>query len=291
MIQLSPSGDRVISSHSWAAEGFRPYPHVSLQELPWAARTVLSGDVICFARIDDLPPEAAKDKEFLCQHGPKSNMTIPLSTGGKVIGAVGFGALRAEREWPALMVEKLSLVAEGFANAIARKRAGEDLRAAYSASTTSELKQQNWSGKTSAFGKKSKLEQVHHEVVEGGSEAIRRILKSAEQVAKTDATVLMLGATGTGKELIARAIHAYSNRRNRPMVKVNCAALPATLIESELFGRERGAYTGALTREIGRFELANESTIFLDEIGELPLELQWPNCSELLQGEGEFTKG
>jgi transcriptional regulator with GAF, ATPase, and Fis domain len=95
-----------------------------------------------------------------------------------------------------------------------------------------------------------------------------------DQVAPTPATVLLLGETGTGKEVIAEVIHDRSPRRHRRMVRVSCAALPAPLIESELFGRERGAYTGALTREIGRFEAAHESTLFLDEIGDLPLELQ-----------------
>ena len=132
-----------------------------------------------------------------------------------------------------------------------------------------------------------KLEHHHHEVI-GDSEGIRRVLKKAEQVATTDSTVLLLGETGTGKELIARTIHEMSRRQGRIMVKVNCAALPASLVESELFGREKGAFTGALTREIGRFELANGSTILLDEIAELPLELQ----SKLLRvlQEGEFER-
>jgi PAS domain S-box-containing protein len=132
-----------------------------------------------------------------------------------------------------------------------------------------------------------KVERSHQEVV-GQSQAIRRVLMNAEQVALTNSTVLLLGETGTGKELIARAIHRNSKRRDRLMVKVNCAALPATLVENELFGREKGAYTGALTREIGRFELAHESTIFLDEIGELPLELQ-AKLLRVLQ-EGEFER-
>jgi transcriptional regulator with GAF, ATPase, and Fis domain len=107
-------------------------------------------------------------------------------------------------------------------------------------------------------------------------------------VAKTGSTVLLLGETGTGKELLARAIHGLSPRKNRPLVTVNCASLPPTLIESELFGREKGAYTGALTRMVGRFEMADGSTLFLDEIGELPLELQ----SKLLRflEEGSFER-
>ena len=131
------------------------------------------------------------------------------------------------------------------------------------------------------------VERSHHEVV-GRSDVIRRVLMNAEQVAPTNSAVLLLGETGTGKELIARAIHRSSKRKDRLMVKVNCAALPASLVENELFGREKGAYTGALTREIGRFELANESTIFLDEIGELPLELQ-AKLLRVLQ-EGEFER-
>jgi transcriptional regulator with GAF, ATPase, and Fis domain len=137
------------------------------------------------------------------------------------------------------------------------------------------------------LGEVVKLEHQHHEVV-GHSEATRRVLKKIEQVAPTDSTVLLLGETGTGKELLARTIHERSRRKDRVMVKVNCAALPASLIESELFGREKGAFTGALTREIGRFELANGSTILLDEVAELPVELQ----SKLLRvlQEGEFER-
>jgi formate hydrogenlyase transcriptional activator len=108
----------------------------------------------------------------------------------------------------------------------------------------------------------------------GGSSAIRRTLEHARQVAATDATVLLLGETGTGKELIASYIHGWSARRGREMVRVNCAALPGTLLESELFGREKGAFTGAFDRQIGRFELADRSTIFLDEIGDLSIDAQ-----------------
>ena len=120
------------------------------------------------------------------------------------------------------------------------------------------------------------------------SKKFRKVLTQVEQVAATDSTVLILGESGTGKELIARAVHNISKRKERALVIVNCAALPSTLIESELFGHEKGAFTGAFARKIGRFELADGGSIFLDEIGEIPLELQ-PKLLRVLQ-EGEFER-
>src|SRR6266851_4054492 len=122
----------------------------------------------------------------------------------------------------------------------------------------------------------------------GTSAALRRVLDMVRLVAPTDSTVLINGETGTGKELIAEAIHKCSHRSNGPFVKVNCAAIPAGLLESELFGHERGAYTGAVTRGIGRFERANHGTLFLDEIGDLPLELQ-PKLLRVMQ-ERQFER-
>lgn len=121
----------------------------------------------------------------------------------------------------------------------------------------------------------------------GQSQELRRVFERIEQVARTDSMVLIAGETGTGKELVARAIHSLSRRKQRLMVKVDCSSLPASLIESELFGREKGAYTGALTKQIGRFELASGSTLFLDEIGELPLELQTKLLRVLQDGQFE----
>ena len=127
---------------------------------------------------------------------------------------------------------------------------------------------------------------VGAEEIIGRSESLRKVLGDVKEVAATDATVLILGETGTGKELIARAIHLASRRRDKPLIKVNCAAIPATLIESEFFGHEQGAFTGATKKRDGRFALAHGGTIFLDEVGELPLDLQ----SKLLRvlQEGEF---
>lgn len=121
----------------------------------------------------------------------------------------------------------------------------------------------------------------------GQSQPLKTVLRQVEQVAPTETTVLIQGETGTGKELIARALHNLSQRKDRALVKVNCAALPSNLIESELFGHEKGSFTGAMARRIGRFELANDGTIFLDEIGELPLELQAKLLRVLQEGEIE----
>ena len=120
------------------------------------------------------------------------------------------------------------------------------------------------------------------EEIIGGSSALKLVLADVQRVAPTDATVLVLGETGTGKELIARSIHKISARRARPFVKLNCAAIPFDLLESELFGHEKGAFTGAISQKMGRFELANRGTLFLDEIGDIPLALQ-PKLLRVLQ--------
>jgi len=132
-----------------------------------------------------------------------------------------------------------------------------------------------------------KLEYNHENIV-GGSNEINYVFYKVEQIAPSDTTVLILGETGTGKELVARAIHGLSLRKDRALVKINCATLPSNLIESELFGHEKGAYTGAHATQLGRFEVANRATLFLDEIGELPLDLQ-PKLLRVIQ-DGEFER-
>jgi formate hydrogenlyase transcriptional activator len=130
--------------------------------------------------------------------------------------------------------------------------------------------------------------EYNFEEIIGESPALKKVLEQIQTVAPTDSTILILGETGTGKELIARAIHNLSTRRERTLVKVNCAAIPTGLLESELFGHEKGAFTGAIAQRVGRFELAHRGTIFLDEVGDISLELQ-PKLLRVLQ-EQEFER-
>jgi len=164
-----------------------------------------------------------------------------------------------------------------------RKKAEVELQAAFS-----EIRQLKEQLEADNILLRGEVEMARgHETVVGQSSALKSVMGRAERVAATDSTVLILGETGTGKELIARAIHDLSARRERPFVAVNCAAVPSTLVESELFGREKGAYTGALTKQIGRFEAADGSTVFLDEVAELSAEAQAKLLRVLEEGQFE----
>ncbi|QYZ67980.1 MAG: sigma 54-interacting transcriptional regulator [Gammaproteobacteria bacterium (ex Lamellibrachia satsuma)] len=207
-----------------------------------------------------------------------------MAVAGSVIGAVTFASFRTERPWADGVVQQLRLVGEIFSNALSRKQADESLQKAFLEIQTlqQQLQVENVYLREEVKGE--------HNVdgIIGQSEVLKSVLFRAEQVASSDTTVLLLGETGVGKELVARAIHQWSPRKARPLVKVNCASLPANLIESELFGHEKGAFTGAEAKRAGRFEVADGGTLFLDEIGELPLELQ----SKLLRvlQDGEFER-
>ena len=178
--------------------------------------------------------------------------------------------MRAERSWSPATLDRLQMIASAFAAMLARRKSDESLRLALA--QVSHLKEELQADQ--AVVRKDAPERISNGPVIGESPALRLVQDQVQQVAATDSTVLLLGETGSGKEMFATQVHELSGRRNRAMIRVNCAAIPSTLIESELFGREKGAYTGALARQIGRFEMADRSTIFLDEIGDLPLEVQ-----------------
>jgi PAS domain S-box-containing protein len=403
----------IVPTHSYCVEpGLRPTEPRRQSDFPWALQQVLAGRMFTISSLDDYPAEAAVDRETLRRDGVKSGVCLPLAVGGgPPMGALGLNALRAERQWPEALVNRLQLVAQVFANALARRRSDIALRDSeevnratfdqaavgiahvgtdgrwlrvndrlcaivgypreellqltfqtitHSDDLEPDLKnmRQVLSGEVGTFSMEKRyirkdgslvwvdlavslvrtaageprffiavveditasklaeeaLRQSYAEIerlkdrlqaesdylraeigsvvgqgeITGESAAVEQVRRAAAQVAPTSSSVLIVGETGTGKELVAQTIHRLSPRRDKLMVKVNCAALPSGLVESELFGRERGAFTGALARQVGRFEVADGSTIFLDEIGELPLDLQ-VKLLRVLQ-EGEFQR-
>ncbi len=283
--ERSPDDGRLYSNHSWAMPGIEPFTvRVADDDFPWVIERTNRGETTIISRMEDWPEEAIKEKKWGRRTGVKSGVVVPLMAGGSLVSVLALNVLRCERNWPSEMVPRLRLLGEVFLNAKERKRAEERLQKAFS--EIERLKQQ-LEQENLYLREEIRLEQEHKGIV-GKSDAMKKVLGRVEKVAGTESTVLVLGETGTGKELVAYAIHNMSPRKGRTLVKVNCGSLPSTLIESELFGRERGAFTGAISRQVGRFEVADGSTIFLDEIGELPLEVQ----SKLLRvlEDGEFER-
>ena len=279
--QMSPDPPgSMFLTHKHLPPGLPPLPEVwdCRESFPWSLERFLEGKTIILSRLTDAPAEARQDVELARHYGAKSIVAIPLFTGGgPTIGALVFDVTREEREWPAVLVARLKLVADVFANALARKRDEQELREkkAQLRQTLEEVQRlrDRLQVENVYLREQLRRDDGHHRIV-GESQVMLKMLAQAKRVAPTDTAVLITGETGTGKELLAEAIHAMSGRSAKTMVVVNCAALPPALIESELFGREKGAYTGAMTRQIGRFEEADGSTLLLDEIGDLPLDLQ-----------------
>ncbi len=255
--------------------------HLEAQEaFPWKFEQLKKGNVVSHTT-SEMPPEANRDIESYQAFGIKSSVGIPLSAGGgPLVGILSFEDLKTERSWPEAILKRLTMVAQIFSNALTRKRSELKLREQLK---KIEALRQKLENENVYLRREIELQQVHGEIV-SRSPAMKQIMAQVEQVARTEATVLIEGETGTGKELVARTIHRLSARQRRPLITVNCAALPPTLVESELFGREKGAYTGALTRMAGRFEAAHGATLFLDEIGELPIEVQAKLLRVLEQG-------
>lgn len=273
VVEFGNDDSHVQVTHAVAADGCEPFAlgPFPVAKLPWYIGQFRSGKHV-FLRdvIEDLPAEAVAERQYCLAHEIKSNVTLPLKAGGELLGGITFAFIRRHCEWPVEIVSRLQMIGEVFANALLRRRTEETLCAALAENEKlrQQLEQENL-----YLREQSVLTHYHGRII-GRSDAITRVLGEAECVAGTDTPVLLLGETGTGKELLAQTIHELSQRKQRPMVIVNCASLPATLVEGELFGREAGAYTGAASAQVGRFQIADGSTLFLDEIGELPLELQ-----------------
>lgn len=222
---------------------------------------------------DRFPSAAARN---LVAEGLRSIVCVPLQARGRTLGSLNVASFRPA----AFSGDDVNLLSQ-IGNEIAIA-----LENALVYSQVEELK--NRLAQEKLYLENEIRTAYDFEEIVGESAAIRRVLRDVETVAPTDSTVLIRGESGTGKELIARALHNLSARRERTFVKVSCAAIPTGLLESELFGHERGAFTGAITQKIGRFELAHQGTLFLDEIGDIPLELQ-PKLLRVLQ-EREFER-
>lgn len=216
------------------------------------------------ARRGDLKREqqSSNEKRLVTDENIQSYCVVPLVSMGKSIGTFALWS-ETQNRYSESDAELLREVANQVALAISNMKSYEEI-----ASLKARLEKEN------VYLQEEIRTEHNFEEIIGDSPSLRALLRRVDQVAPTDSTVLIYGETGTGKELIARAIHDRSNRKNRPLVKVNCSAISAGLVESELFGHVKGAFTGAFERRIGRFELADGGTIFLDEVGELPLDTQ-----------------
>jgi formate hydrogenlyase transcriptional activator len=266
-------GDSVMrATHYWLDPPETPPPApFTATSSPYVMRRLEAGEAVWFSGPDDLPDPV--DRETYRTRGPRSKAIVPLPStepANRELRALALGSMTREQEWVPAIIERLRLVAAVIGQALERRdshlaleKALDEIRRLRDRLTKENVE----------LRREVKVLQTSFPIV-SESRAIQQVLAQIEQVAPTPATVLLLGETGTGKEVMAQAIHDLSPRHQRTMIRVSCAAIPAALIESELFGRERGAYTGALSRQIGRFEAAHHSTLFLDEIGELPMEVQ-----------------
>jgi formate hydrogenlyase transcriptional activator len=221
----------------------------------------------------DVDPE---EYAIIAGEGLKSICYIPLVNRGRALGVLGLGR-REENAFSEDDAEFLTVAAGQIATAVENALAYREI---------SELKDKLAQEKL--YLEEEIRNEMNFEEIIGTSAPLKHVLELVETVASSDSTVLLLGDTGTGKELIARAIHDHSRRRQRTFVKLNCAAIPTGLLESELFGHEKGAFTGAISQKIGRLELADQGTLFLDEVGDIPLEIQ-PKLLRALQ-EREFER-
>ncbi|MGI9237311.1 MAG: sigma 54-interacting transcriptional regulator [Woeseiaceae bacterium] len=280
---LDATADSASVEYISSSEG-NPFGMISMDQFPTFGAELKRGRPVRINDVANMPDKFEIDRENLQRFELKSFLVLPLVVAGDTVGGMTCGRLKQQKAWTDQEVQDLTVFAELFANFVLRLKSR---RALDDAMRQVESAKERLEAENVYLRHEIELTHGFDEII-GRSQAVLRSLQLVEQVAPTKTPVLIMGETGTGKELIARAIHDLSERCNRPLVKVNCAALPANLIESELFGHEKGAFTGADGAKRGRFDLAHGSTLFLDEIGEIPIELQ-AKLLRVLQ-EGEFDR-
>lgn len=284
--EFRDDGKTLQISHGFTNHIWPETPGIILNSIvPNIIDKLKKGEVVNLSRLPaDAPDGWKEERDYSERVGLKSCVGISLKIGGSVLGVIIFESYRKYQNWTEQSIQHMRLLAQIFANALERKQTDMKLKKAFRKihELSEHLKAEN------KYLRDTIISQTRYENIIGKSEAIRQILGKIEKVAETESTVLLLGETGTGKTMFAQLVHMLSKRKKKTMIKVNCAAVPANLLESEFFGHEKGAFTGAATRKIGRFEIAGGSTLFLDEIGELPMDLQ----AKLLRvlDDGEFER-
>jgi transcriptional regulator with GAF, ATPase, and Fis domain len=286
LYRLSLLGDVLKIRNMWRDENLSPpeeMPKIHKMKYPNLANHYSKGESLVFSNYEESPewPEMRKILKFF---GTKAGVGVPLEVDGLGVDVYAMDKVQSEHVWPKNIVEQSKSIGNVILSAMRRREAEIQLQEHFD-----EIKFLKDQLETDNIYLRDEINLNHNfEEIIGESRSLKYALHSVEKIAPVNTTVLLLGETGTGKELFARAIHNASPLKNRPVIKLNCATLPPDIIESELFGHEKGAFTGAHARQIGRFERADGTTIFLDEIGELPLALQ-PKLLRVLQ-DGEFER-
>ncbi len=284
LLNLPDKNGRFQGTLCWARDCSRFHDKYCTSDFPWVYKKIHESKKPLFIEnVDELPDEAENDKKFFKRINIKTTIFIPIVVGGHIIGSLSFGSFNVKRSIPKNTIDMLSIVSVILANALQRRNNEAELKQAIK--EIQELKNKL------AVENISLQEEIRtvggSGQLIGQSDAMRNVMVQVGKVAKTDSTVLILGETGTGKELIARAIHEGSSRKDKPLIRIDCGGLPPSIIENELFGHEKGAFTGAVGKQLGRLEIADGSTLFLDEIGELPLSVQTKLLRVLEEGQFE----